>query len=69
MKLNASRRVKLIVFKILEYAEIGGMEPEDCGTVFEAVGNCLDETANTMPDLESQIHQILASDEWCDDEA
>jgi hypothetical protein len=68
MKLNASRRVKLIVFTILEYAEIGGMEPEDCGMVFEAVGNCLDETANTMSDLESQIHQILASDEWGSDE-
>lgn len=41
MQLTASRKAKLIVKKILEYAELGGMEPEDCGVAYEAINSCL----------------------------
>ncbi len=70
MQLTPSRRVKLILFKILEYAEVGGMAPEDCGVAFEAISQCLDEVCTeehndaTMEGLKDQIQQILEADTW-----
>jgi len=70
VQLTPSRRVKLILIKILEYAEVGGMTPEDCGVVFEAISQCLDEVCNedhneiTMEGLKDQMQQILEAETW-----
>lgn len=70
MQLTPSRQVKLILFKILEYAEVGGMAPKDCGTAHEAISNCLDNASSpeqletTMEGLKDQIQQILDSETW-----
>ena len=64
MKLTDSRRAKLILMKILDYAELGGMKPEDCGICFEAVSNCLDnreQVEANMADLNMQIRKIVTS--------
>lgn len=68
--LTASRRAKLVLFKILEYAEIGGMATDDCGLVYEAVSNCLDRICaeegdeSTLSGLIDQMRQILAAENW-----
>jgi hypothetical protein len=68
--LSASRRAKLVLFKILEYAEIGGMAADDCGLVYEAVSNCLDGICveegdeSTMKGLIDQMQQILVAENW-----
>lgn len=68
--LSASRRAKLVLFKILEYAEIGGMRADDCGLVYEAVSNCLDRICSeegdesTMSSLIDQMQQILLAANW-----
>lgn len=41
LELTPYRKVNLILFSILEHAEIGGMEPDDCGAVYESVAACL----------------------------
>jgi hypothetical protein len=41
LMLTPSRKARLIVAKVLEYAELGGMEPEDCGIAYQAIDNCL----------------------------
>lgn len=72
MDLNASRRAKLVTMKILEYAEIGGMAPEDCGVALEAISNCLDNVGSretveeTLEELTQQIAMILKGEEWGD---
>ena len=62
MKLTEIRKSKLILAKILEYAEIGGMEKEHCGIALEAVSNCLHESKADMAELNQQIQQILKSE-------
>lgn len=70
MKLNSSRRAKLTLFKSLEYAEIGGLAPGDCGAIYEAVSSCLDAICKdegdetTISGLIDQIQQILTAEEW-----
>ena len=70
MKLTSNRRAKLALFKILEYAEIGGLTPGDCGAIYEAVSNCLDAIGKdegdetTISGLIDQIQQILTAEEW-----
>ncbi len=67
---SSSRRAKLVLFKILEYAEIGGMATDDCGLVYEAVSNCLDRICaeegdeSTLSGLIDQMQQILAAENW-----
>lgn len=66
--LTPSRKAQLIVMKLLEYAEAGGMKPEDCGTVFEALSNCLGGVGSD-PDLAlegliDQIRSIIDAKEW-----
>lgn len=68
--LSASRRAKLVLFKILEYAEIGGMATDDCGLVYEAVSNCLDSICvderdeSSVSGLIDKMQQILAAENW-----
>tara|TARA_R110002126_G_scaffold291075_1_gene450308 strand:+ start:379 stop:927 length:549 start_codon:yes stop_codon:yes gene_type:complete len=70
LKLTDSRKAKLVLNKMLEYAEIGGMEEEHCGMVLEAVVDCFDTICMeegdelTMGGLVQQIRQILDADEW-----
>lgn len=70
MTLSASRKAKLVLFKILEYAEIGGMRADDCGLVYEAVSNCLDRICaeegneSTLSGLIEQMQQILVAENW-----
>ncbi|MAX37944.1 MAG: hypothetical protein CME33_15420 [Gimesia sp.] len=70
LKLTDSRKAKLVLNKMLEYAEIGGMEEEHCGMVLEAVVDCFDTICMeegdelTMEGLVQQIRQILDADEW-----
>lgn len=63
IELTNSRKAKLIVFKILEYAETGGMLPDDCGVAFEAISCCLDNCDDSSGLIE-QIQQILNSKQW-----
>ncbi|QDV37522.1 hypothetical protein [Tautonia plasticadhaerens] len=63
MTLNDYRRVRLIISKILEYAEAGGMAPRDCGLIYES----LDATLGQPGDPEgliAQIRQIIDAREW-----
>jgi len=68
--LTPSRKAKLILFKILEFAEVGGMAPEDCGVAYEAISRCLDEVCikenneTTMEGLVDQISQIITAQVW-----
>ena len=68
--LTPSRRAKLVLFEILEYAEIGGMASDHCGLVYEAVSNCLDTICveegdeSTLSILIDQMQQILAAKSW-----
>ena len=68
MKLTSNRRAKLALFKILEYAEIGGLTPGDCGAIYEAVSSCLDAIdegdETTLSGLIDEIQQILTAEEW-----
>ena len=70
MKLTASRRAKLIVFKICEYAEVGGMSPADCGMVYEKIADSLDSISayegdqTSVDGLLGQIQQILTAENW-----
>ena len=67
MKLTPSRKARLIVMKVLEYAETGGMEAEDCGIAFEAIDNCLmavgDDPEVAMSGLIEQIQTIINAEE------
>jgi hypothetical protein len=67
MKLTPSRKSRLIVMKVLEYAETGGMEAEDCGIAFEAIDNCLmaigDDPEVAMSGLIEQIRTIANAEE------
>lgn len=68
MKLTPSRKARLILAKILEYAEAGGMEPEDCGIAFDALSTCLtsvaDDPEEVLAGLIDQIRTILDAKEW-----
>jgi hypothetical protein len=68
MKLTPSRKARLIVMKILEYAETGGMEPEDCGVAFEAISACLisvaDDPEEALSGLIDQIRTIIDAKVW-----
>lgn len=70
MILTPARRAKLIVFKILEYAEVGGVAPEDCGAVFDTISNsfdalCTAEGGETiLDDMNHQVAEILRADDW-----
>jgi hypothetical protein len=68
IELTPSYKVRLIVVKILEYAETGGMAPEDCGIAYEALSNCLDAASKhpdeTMAGLIDQISTIIESKVW-----
>ena len=68
VKLTPSRKSKLIVMKILEYAEAGGMEAEDCGVAFEAIDNCLmavgDDPEDALSGLIDQIRTIINAEVW-----
>jgi len=68
LKLTPSRKARLIVGKILEYAEAGGMEAEDCGVAYEAIDNCLmavgDDPDVALSGLVEQIQTILNAKEW-----
>ena len=72
MNLNASRKAKLVTMKILEYAEVGGMAPEDCGVALEVISNCLDNVGSRenveeiMGELTQQIAMILKGETWPD---
>lgn len=65
--LTPSRKANLIVFKILEYAVIGGMDPEDSGIAYEAINNCLtnvgDDPEVALGGLIDQIRTIVNADE------
>ena len=67
IKLTPSRKARLIVMKVLEYAETGGMEAEDCGIAFEAIDNCLmaigDDPEVAMSGLIEQIRTIANAEE------
>ena len=57
--LTPSRKARLIVKKVLEYAGLGGMAPEDSGIAFEAIDNCLMEVGHDPEDaLSGLIDQI-----------
>jgi hypothetical protein len=68
LELTPSRKAKLIVGKVLEYAEAGCMKAEDCGTVFEALSNCLDSVGSdpelALEGLIDQIRSIIDAKEW-----
>ena len=68
IELTPSYKARLIVFKILEYAETGGMAPEDCGITYEALSNCLDAVGKhpdeAMSGLIDQISTIIESKVW-----
>lgn len=67
-QLTPSRKAKLIVMKVLEYAEAGGMTPEDCGIAWEAISNCLTDVADdpevALGGLIDQIYTIATATEW-----
>lgn len=65
--LTPSRKAKLIMMAILQYAESGGMQPEHCGLVLEAVGNCLtsvDDPEAVLSGLIDEIQSIINANEW-----
>ena len=70
MKLTPYRKSMLIVAKLLEFAEIGGMEPTDCGAVYEAFAElfgrlCTDEgDESVMENLIGQVSQIIHAEKW-----
>lgn len=67
VKLTPSRRARLILMTILQYAETGGMEPQDCGAVYEAVDNCLtsaDDPEVFLSGLIDEIQAIIIAKEW-----
>lgn len=68
MKLTPSRKTRLIVAKILEYAEAGGMEADDCGVAYEAIDTCLmavgDDPEVALSGLIEQIQKIINAKEW-----
>ncbi len=68
LELTPSRKAKLILMKLLEYAEAGGMRPEDCGIALEAIGNCLtsvgDDPELVLSELIDQIDTIVNAEAW-----
>lgn len=70
LNLTPSRRAKLIIAKILEYVEIAGVAPEDCGIAYEAISNSLDAICiheggeTTIAGMNDQIQQILTAEYW-----
>jgi len=68
LQLTPSRKARLIVAKILEYAEAGGMEAEDCGVAFEAIDSCLMAVGNepevALGGLIDQMRTIINAEEW-----
>lgn len=60
MKLNDRRRARLIVCKVLEYAEAGGMEAQDCGATYNALDACLVDEEGLL----DQVRKILDAQEW-----
>jgi len=68
LQLTLSRKARLIVGKILEYAEAGGMEADDCGVAYEAIDSCLmavgDDPDVALGGLIEQIQTILNAKEW-----
>ena len=65
--LTPSRKARLIVAKVLEYAELGGMKPEDCGVAYEAIDNCLmavgHDPEEALSGLIDQIRTITNAEE------
>jgi hypothetical protein len=68
LMLTPSRKARLIVAKVLEYAELGGMEPEDCGIAYQAIDNCLIAVGRdpeiALSGLIDQIRAIINAEEW-----
>jgi hypothetical protein len=62
--LTPSRKARLIVRKILEYAEVGGMPPKECGVIYDAIDNCLiavgDDPEVALSGLVDQIRTIAS---------
>ncbi len=67
-ELKPSNKASLIVVKVLEYAEIGGMAPEDCGIAYEALTKCLravgDDPDEALAGLIDNITTIINTNEW-----
>ena len=67
LELTPSRKAKLILINVLEYAEAGGMRPEDCGIALEAISNCLtsvgDDPELVLSGLIDQIDMIVNAEE------
>lgn len=68
LTLTPSRKAQLIVAKVLEYAEAGGMKPKHCGIAFEAIRNCLlsvgDDPEVILSGLIDQVHTIINAKNW-----
>ena len=68
IKLTPSRKARLIVMKILEYAETGGMEPKDCGIALDVISDGLlsvaDNPEEILAGLIDQIRTIIDAKEW-----
>jgi hypothetical protein len=68
LMLTPSRKARLIVAKVLEYAELGGMEPEDCGIAYEAIDNCFMAVGHdpevALSGLIDQIRAIINAEEY-----
>ena len=67
LMLTPSRKARLIVKKVLEYAGLGGMAPEDCGIAYEAIDNCLiavgEDPEEVLGGLIDQIRTIINCEE------
>lgn len=70
MKLTPYRRVMLILIKALDVAETGGMAPEDCGAIYQALEACfvasdgnVEETMQSLIDQISGIIEMKTLDE------
>lgn len=66
--LTPSRRTRLIVHKLLRYAEAGGMRPKDCGITYEAIDNCLmavgDDPDAALGGLIDEIRTVIHGEAW-----
>lgn len=67
-QLTPSRKARLITWKLLEYAEAGGMRPDHCGIAFEAISNYLtsvgDDPEPILSGLIDQVQAIINAEEW-----
>ncbi len=67
VNLTPYRKAMLILVRVLDLAEKGGMEPQDCGAIFEAMETCLVASASdgdvedTMQSLLDEIVEIIES--------